>query len=508
MTNFLSQFSNNDFSKAMESNAKLMNFTPSDQTLIDLKNFSFTYKQNLMFINTAIIKVMIIKEYPPNKIKDIIDSENFICNEEDLNSFIISGDSNKSAKIALAYMHEKNKNYDQALSIWREFGIKREEEPVLSHEACERTKLIFTITKDKDLFKEYIGWMLEKYTESGFKIFVKLEIIQIEFFYTSIIGQVDKANPSLNLKERFLEFYIDSGCNNERYHTMICDLYLEKLFKFKKQNESLENSDIYKLEPLVKVVYDKFNAVIKNSKYYNKAHILDKIKDSWMTDIEIYLYSQLNMHESAISKLIIIGCGEENFDKVEKYCHETSSNTSNSHAGKELYGEMFKVLTNEYQKSIKGYANCKSEKEKNSASKCAELLKKQMYNVLKKYGDSQKLDVFQVLELIPSDWLLTDQILYDYLVKVIKNSNHMSNKYKLAKSLSEMSLLYKEKELIEVKSKSVQIGNDTNCESCKKKIGTTIFVVYPNMKIYHTKCTQNFNICPTTRVDFSKKKYA
>ena len=39
----------------------------------------------------------------------------------------------------------------------------------------------------------------------------------------------------------------------------------------------------------------------------------------------------------------------------------------------------------------------------------------------------------------------------------------------------------------------------------QKKNGSTIFVVYPNMKVYHSKCAPNPNIDPVTGVDFSKK---
>ena len=51
------------------------------------------------------------------------------------------------------------------------------------------------------------------------------------------------------------------------------------------------------------------------------------------------------------------------------------------------------------------------------------------------------------------------------------------------------------------------IDSDKSCDLCKKKIGSTIFVVYPNMKVYHSKCAPNPNIDPVTGVDFSKKKY-
>ena len=67
-----------------------------------------------------------------------------------------------------------------------------------------------------------------------------------------------------------------------------------------------------------------------------------------------------------------------------------------------------------------------------------------------------------------------------------------------------MDLVYQSKTLGEMKNKNIVVDNDTICELCRKKIGTTIFVVYPNMKIYHSKCAPNQNVCPITKIDFSK----
>ena len=77
----------------------------------------------------------------------------------------------------------------------------------------------------------------------------------------------------------------------------------------------------------------------------------------------------------------------------------------------------------------------------------------------------------------------------------------------MAKNFSEVGLIYKEIESYEFKKKNVITDSDKSCDLCKKKIGSTIFVVYPNLKVYHSKCAPNPNIDPVTGVDFSKKKY-
>lgn len=497
LTSYKDIFYGGSLENALRSNQKL-SFMQSDQALITMDGFEKTLKQNLEIINTTIVKIMVKNnDLKLSHQKEIINSEHFYWNKDDLESFLTSSDNTEKAKLTMAYLHEKNEKWESALSIWQDFGQKRDSAPEYSLEAKERTKTILTQAKDKDLFKEYIQWMIIKYPDDAFKLFLSSEIIQVEYFYTSIVGNIDKSNPNLSIKEKFLEFYIKNGCMNERYYTMLCELYIEKLFKMKKSSSDYETGQ---LEGNLKIYYDKLSNILTTTSLYDKVHILDKLKDTWMIELEIYLYSTLGQHIQAIQKLIMVGASEDNFEKVEKYCNETKT------SGSSLLGEMFKIICVDYDRFYKTLATCRTDKDRQSVERTVQVYKNQILNVLKKYGDNPKLDVFLVLQHIPGDWLLSEQILYEYLVKVIKNSNHMSNKYKIARSLSEISLLYKEKEVIEARNKSVTIGNDTNCELCKKRIGSTLFVVYPNMKIYHTKCAQNLSICPVTRTDFTKKQ--
>ena len=68
-----------------------------------------------------------------------------------------------------------------------------------------------------------------------------------------------------------------------------------------------------------------------------------------------------------------------------------------------------------------------------------------------------------------------------------------------------MGLAYKAKEEYDLKQRYVKIDSDRTCDLCRKKIGSTIFAVYPNLKVYHSKCAPNSHIEPSTGVDLSKK---
>ena len=132
----------------------------------------------------------------------------------------------------------------------------------------------------------------------------------------------------------------------------------------------------------------------------------------------------------------------------------------------------------------------------------------EMLNVLKNHGKIEELSPIKALEYANDHWNVCESNdFFNYLMDVVKEYTISGNKYKITKNLSEIGLIYKEKEAYEYKKKYVTIDSDKACDLCKKKIGSTIFVIYPNLKVYHSKCAPNANIDPMTGVDFSKKKY-
>ena len=91
-----------------------------------------------------------------------------------------------------------------------------------------------------------------------------------------------------------------------------------------------------------------------------------------------------------------------------------------------------------------------------------------------------------------------------YLKKMVTDFTIEGNKYRITKNLSDIGLAYKAKEDYELKKKYVRIDSNKVCDLCQKKIGNTVFVVYPNLSVYHSKCALNLNIDPKTGIDFSR----
>ena len=82
----------------------------------------------------------------------------------------------------------------------------------------------------------------------------------------------------------------------------------------------------------------------------------------------------------------------------------------------------------------------------------------------------------------------------------------MNHKYTIMKNCCEIDLLYKQIDLADQRANYVLITDETECGLCSKKIGNTLFTVYPNKKIYHSKCVSNAspNVDPISKIDFTK----
>ena len=368
--------------------------------------------------------------------------------------------------------------------------------------------------------------------------------IFLETGYTTIEGVMEEEKPdpmrSATVfkikreepeKEKYLE-YCNNNQKTENYQTQLLQLYVDKLFTLTGREKEPEQ-----LEGDVKTYYDKFMGIITSEdSVYNKKTILEYIDNSWLKEPRIHLYSQLKEYNKALDELFNRAKVNLNFKEVEEFCKK------NSESKERIFEKFYQLLSNvvkEHQeiidkhqiriqeindilseKNIK-YKDLLEEEKKNKEKEKKELeneisrldsLKKpyedEMLKILKENGSIDKIDPIFALDYANDHWNICESNeFFNYLMKVVKDFTVEGNKYKVTKNLSEIGLVYKEKEAYEFKKKYVTIDSDKACDLCKKKIGSTIFVVYPNLRVYHSKCAQNTNIDPMTGVDFSKKKY-
>lgn len=122
----------------------------------------------------------------------------------------------------------------------------------------------------------------------------------------------------------------------------------------------------------------------------------------------------------------------------------------------------------------------------------------------------------EILGLIPNDWKLNEPLdekdkektLYNLLRFYLKEYAIINNNYKRLENLAKMDLIYKQMKLHELKDKHVLLDINTSCYLCNKKIqNNTVFLVYPNGHIYHSRCSPDLHIEIKTGRNFENFDY-
>lgn len=230
---------------------------------------------------------------------------------------------------------------------------------------------------------------------------------------------------------------------------------------------------------------------------YRSLTLLEKIKDSFLLEDEIFLYGRDKQHKKALSKLV----KERKYEMAENYCIERSEN---------LLSELFILYIN-LLKPIEEVIN-NSPNDSKAESKYREV-KNCINNFLKKYSTHSELDPLTVLEKLPEWWKLEEKRegsvedgLHAFLSNILSHTLNQKRNMKVAKHLSEMDLVNSDFNLAKTKKANIKITSEKNCSVCHRRIGDKVFVVYPNGVVAHHTCISNKaqSICPVTGQNFEK----
>ena len=522
--------------KSAEYESQKVTFMSSKRSKINLSdsNTEITVKIALDFINSSIIKSLIKLNGDPHEIESVLDNKSInysFFNEFEEDPFF-KDEKNKDldqTKFTLAYTSEKKGDFESALKVWENFGNSKTKDDKFSIIARERTKKIFLKFKDSknideakkgNLFKNYIKWILIKFPNDAFEIYTKSKLVSSKEFFEKIIPEVE-SDSNNNLEEKFLE-YCNENQPSAEYQTQLLQIYIKKIFSLKPKSSMPE-----KIEGDLKNYYDTFVKIILDPKScYDKRIILDSIVGSWLKEPIKYLYSQLKEHNKALNELFDDAKTTLSFSELEKYCKENISTRP------EIYQDFYEILSNYVKKDCQSIIdnNLKeiekinklneSEKAKYSERvnelkdeiKRMEDLKKpyeqEMLKILKNYKNWKNIDPLIALNYANENWnVLENNDFFNYLSNVVRDYIIEGKKYKIARNLSEIGAVYKQKDNCELQKKYVTIDSEKTCDLCKKKIGNTLFLVYPNLRVYHAKCAPDQSIDPTTGVDYRKKRY-
>eukprot|EP01027_Heterolobosea_sp_BB2_P015632 GEZU01022360.1.p1 GENE.GEZU01022360.1~~GEZU01022360.1.p1 ORF type:complete len:174 (-),score=59.45 GEZU01022360.1:11-490(-) len=99
---------------------------------------------------------------------------------------------------------------------------------------------------------------------------------------------------------------------------------------------------------------------------------------------------------------------------------------------------------------------------------------------------AKEMNPVHAIKLIPN-WIPLSQIQV-FLTQSIQSTIHQRREGAVDKNLAKMENLQMSSKLSKCTSVYVTITNDSICPVCNKKIGDSVFAVYPNRTIVHFRC--------------------
>ncbi|XP_024386372.1 vacuolar sorting protein 39 [Physcomitrium patens] len=98
----------------------------------------------------------------------------------------------------------------------------------------------------------------------------------------------------------------------------------------------------------------------------------------------------------------------------------------------------------------------------------------------------ERMDCAQALRMLPSDTTL--QKLITFLEPLLCKSSEAHRNGSVIKNLRRSESLQVREELTECRKRMVRVTTDRTCSICQKRIGNTVFAVYPNGSLAHFVC--------------------
>jgi len=358
----------------------------------------------------------------------------------------------------LAVMYLKVESLQNALEIWKsicENKIQDVEFPGLKFVS----KILSAYCTNKQMFFMNAEWMLNIDEITAVQCFIDLNTNIIKLSPDEIIDFLYKYPQALF---RYLKYLVlDVKTNNEKFHTHLVTIYLEKVLQLV-NSEGTNSSDLVK-------VRNELHDILNYSDLYRANLILGKIEGYGLYKEEVILYRKLKQHKKALN-LIVNKLNDK--DTAEVYCKKYNS-TSNK-----LFENLFEIYLRNweedstYTKVISSFLN----------------------------KNSKYLDFEFVLNLLPSHWSVNS--LLKFLQNRAYNPQYKVKMRNVETELEKLRILQLNKEILYIEKQPIFLDEGRFCAICNELLTKEAIVRYPNGVIVHLRCSKNNKNCPVTGKSF------
>ncbi|KAI9010949.1 CNH domain-containing protein [Phycomyces nitens] len=305
-----------------------------------------------------------------------------------------------------------------------------------------------------ELVLKYSRWVLEKDPRSGMDIFID-DLAEVETFpRDSVVQHLESI--SGNLAIQYLEYILDElRDKSPHFHNKLAIAYLDKI---KAEGVTLSDSENKA------ALRSRLIVFLTESVYYRPEKILSRLPldgKHYLFEERAILLSRIGQHDQALDIYVY---KLSNYTMAEEYC--TKIYRDDPEKGEKMYLTLLRVYL--------------------QPSNNQKPLLEPALDLLAHHGSH--INASQVLSLLPLPTHLHG--LFPFFEKYIRTSNKNRNMDMVVKNLLKAEQLQVEEQLAFYRSRAVKITEDRMCPQCNKRIGNSVFAVFPNGVVVHYSCKE------------------
>uniref|UniRef100_A0ACD5VAD0 Uncharacterized protein n=1 Tax=Avena sativa TaxID=4498 RepID=A0ACD5VAD0_AVESA len=395
------------------------------------------------------------------------------CVVEELESLL----ENSGHQRTLAFLYGSKGMCSQAVAIWRilarnySTGLWKDH-PNLpeqdSHEALADKKSgeeiaaieaskILQATSDQDLVLEHLGWVADIDQDLATAILTS-EMRENQLSAEKVIAALD--SEKVGIHQRYLQWLIeDQGCDDPHYHTSYALLLAKSAMQaFHVESNSGEKDD-KEIESDIQFIFslrERLQLFLQASDLYDPEEVLDVIEDSELWLEKAILYRKMGQENIVLQ---ILALKLEDSEAAEQYCAEIGRDDA-------------------YIQLLDLYLDPQNGREPMFTA---------AVRLLHNHGKS--LDPIQVLERLSPDMPL--QLASDTILRMLRARVHHHRQGQIVHNLSRATNLDARLTRLEERSRHVQLTDESICDSCRARLGTKLFVMYPDDSVVCYRCYRN-----------------
>ncbi|KAG0198890.1 Vam6/Vps39-like protein [Mortierella sp. GBA30] len=300
-----------------------------------------------------------------------------------------------------------------------------------------------------NLILEFGTWILQEDPAVAMKIFIDDEPEIDTLPRYKVIAYLERL--SLDLCVLYLEHVIHIlGDETSEFHNTLVVSYLAQI---QRDSAMAGNEDVLKTKA-------KLLQFLNESSFYKAERILSRLPIDSCYEERAILLSRIGQHDQALN---IYVHKLKNFQAAEEYCNK---NYDSRDPTKNVYLLLLKVYL----------------KPPNREKPMLE----PALDILTRHGTH--IDPTAVMALLPASTRV-DQ-LFKFFEKSIRESNKTKHMDMIVKNLLKAERLQTQEQLTFYRSRRVKITEDRMCPKCHKRIGNSVFAVFPDGVVVHYSCKE------------------